>query len=146
MRFVADSNILFTFFWKNSVFNKLSEKQELNLYSPEYALEEISKYAYDIMQKAKITKNEFKNKREELTRIIQFVSLNEYSELLKKMHDLIKNLPQDEYDELTKDIDFLALALKLNCPIWSNDKLLKKQNFINVLSTKEIISLIDNLQ
>ena len=146
MRFVADSNILFTFFWKNSVFNKLSEKQELNLYSPEYALEEISKYAYDIMQKAKITKNEFKNKREKLTRIIQFVSLNEYSELLKKMHDLIKNLPQDEYDELTKDIDFLALALKLNCPIWSNDKLLKKQNFINVLSTKEIISLIDNLQ
>ena len=146
MRFVADSNILFTFFWKNSVFNKLSEKQELNLYSPEYALEEISKYAYDIMQKAKITKNEFKNKREELTRIIQFVSLNEYSELLKKMHDIIKNLPQDEYDELTKDIDFLALALKLNCPIWSNDKLLKKQNFINVLSTKEIISLIDNLQ
>ena len=146
MRFVADSNILFTFFWKNSVFNKLSEKQELNLYSPEYALEEISKYAYDIMQKAKITKNEFKNKREKLTRIIQFVSLNEYSELLKKMHDIIKNLPQDEYDELTKDIDFLALALKLNCPIWSNDKLLKKQNFINVLSTKEIISLIDNLQ
>ena len=146
MRFVTDSNILFTFFWKNSVFNKLSEKQELNLYSPEYALEEISKYAYDIMQKAKITKNEFKNKREKLTRIIQFVSLNEYSELLKKMHDLIKNLPQDEYDELTKDIDFLALALKLNCPIWSNDKLLKKQNFINVLSTKEIISLIDNLQ
>ena len=145
MKFVVDSNILFTYFWKNSIFNKLSEKQGLDLYSPEYALEEISKYALEIIQKTKITKNEFKNKREELAKKVQFISLKEYSELFKKIQAVIKNFPADEYAELMQDLDFLALALKLNCPIWSNDKLLKKQDFIIILTTKEVISLIDNI-
>jgi len=145
MKFVVDSNILFTYFWENSIFNKLSEKQGLDLYSPEYALEEISKYALEIIQKTKITKNEFKNKREELAKKVQFISLKEYSELFKKIQAVIKNFPADEYAELMQDLDFLALALKLNCPIWSNDKLLKKQDFIIILTTKEVISLIDNI-
>ncbi len=40
------------------------------------------------------------------------------------------------------DIQYFALALKLGCPIWSNDKALKEQNTVEVISTGE---LIDNL-
>ena len=34
----------------------------------------------------------------------------------------------------SEEIHLFALALKLNCPIWSNDKLLKNQNKIATIS------------
>ncbi|MBS3095717.1 hypothetical protein J4231_03480, partial [Candidatus Woesearchaeota archaeon] len=37
------------------------------------------------------------------------------------------------------DLDFFALALKLDLPIWSNDNLLKKQNTLNVFSTLDLL-------
>ncbi|MBI2671393.1 hypothetical protein HYX16_00495 [Candidatus Woesearchaeota archaeon] len=144
MRLVVDSNILFTFFWKNSAFNKLSLKQELNLFSPFYALTEINKYSQEIIKKAKISEKEFKILKDELANNIEFISIKEYSLFIKQAQNLIKDLTEYEKNELLNDLDFFALALKLNCPIWSNDKLLKKQDKISVLNTKEIISLIDN--
>ncbi len=41
MRIVVDSNILFSFFCKDSTFSELCERKELQLISSEYALEEI---------------------------------------------------------------------------------------------------------
>ena len=37
---------------------------------------------------------------------------------------------------------YFALALKLNCAIWSNDKKLKEQNKIQVCSTHELSKII----
>ncbi|MEK6954273.1 MAG: PIN domain-containing protein [Candidatus Micrarchaeota archaeon] len=59
--------------------------------------------------------------------------LNEYSSL---MHQAKSICPDPD------DIQYFALALKLGCPIWSNDKALKEQNTVEVISTGE---LIDNL-
>lgn len=39
-----------------------------------------------------------------------------------------------------KDIDYFALALMLNCPIWSHDKKLKEQNKILIYSTFDMIN------
>ena len=44
-------------------------------------------------------------------------------------------------EEITPDLDdmvYFALALKLNCPIWSNDKKLKQQNKIKIYHTHEL--------
>jgi len=46
--------------------------------------------------------------------------------------------------EISPDPDdtvYFALALKLNCPIWSNDLQLKKQDSIKVYTTEEIIKI-----
>ncbi len=43
-----------------------------------------------------------------------------------------------EKQEFYEDIDFIALALKENCPLWSNDKLLKKQIRVKIINTNEI--------
>ena len=37
-----------------------------------------------------------------------------------------------------KDTQYLALALKLNCAIWSNDKKLKKQDKVKIFSTEDL--------
>jgi len=42
-----------------------------------------------------------------------------------------------------KDTPFLALAMQLNCPIWSNDKHFKEQQVAEVYTTSEIIDLIE---
>jgi|SRR3989344_1176384 len=143
MKFVVDTNVLLTFFWSKSIFKKLSIKQGLKLYSPEYALEEINKYIEEILKKTKLSKDEFIRLRRELAIIVEFVPLEEYHQFLKQVEILSKNLSNSEKIEFLDDIDFLALALKMNCSIWSNDKLLKKQEKINIFNTKEIINLMD---
>jgi len=130
MRLVTDSNILFTFFWKNSYTRKLFINQDLELISPEFSLEEIKKYSEEIIRRAKISKKEFKDIRRELALMVEFIPLEEYSEYLKKASEI-------SYDK--DDVDFIALALKLKCPIWSNDKEFKKQNKIKVYSTLEVL-------
>jgi len=40
------------------------------------------------------------------------------------------------------DAPFLALAMLLNCPIWSNDVHFKRQQIVKVFNTKEVLSLL----
>ena len=41
-----------------------------------------------------------------------------------------------------KDVLYFALALKLRCGIWSNDKKLKTQNKIKIYSTEDLLKNI----
>ena len=54
MLLVVDMNILFSFFKKHSTTRKLLTNPNLELYSPEYALEELGKHFDEIMLKSKI--------------------------------------------------------------------------------------------
>jgi len=72
--------------------------------------------------------------------------------LLREKHTKIvkKEVYKDKTsvaEEVMKEIDrtdspFLALALVLNCSIWSNDGHFKHQSLINVYTTKEILELL----
>jgi predicted nucleic acid-binding protein len=42
-----------------------------------------------------------------------------------------------------KDINYVALAYKLNCPLWTNDKKLKNLQCIKVLSTEDLLKIYD---
>jgi len=132
LELVVDTNVMFSFFWKDSTVKKLLMDQDLLLFAPEFALEEIKKYENEIIRKAKITKKEFNFLREELAIAIEFIPLKDYNNYLKKSLDF----SPDE-----NDVDFFALALKLKIPLWSNDKLLKKQNVVRVLETKDVLKI-----
>lgn len=141
MNFVVDSNILFAFFWKDSTFSKLCELKELQLISSEYALEEINNYKDEIMNKAKISKVEFDNRKLELVNRVSFIALEDYSSEFNNIKKIAEGFGE-KYDEVLKDIDFLALAFKLDMPLWTHDKLLKEQDKIKILTTKDIIDII----
>jgi len=134
MKLVADSNVLFTYFWKNSIARELFLNQDLELFSPQYSLNEIKKYSNEIIKKAKISKKEFTAALMELKTLVAFASLSEYSSFLKKAAELSPD---------KNDVDFVALSLKLNCAVWSNDKELAKGKGFKVLNTREIIELFD---
>jgi len=61
----------------------------------------------------------------------------------------IKTIPNEETESFIaeakeicpdpNDIDYFALALKMNCALWSNDKALKqKQNILEIYSTEDM--------
>lgn len=133
MKLVVDTNILFSFFWKDSVTKKLLLNSTLDLISPEKALFELDKYSKDIIEKTKITKIEFDSLLKELQSVLKFISRKDYEYFLAKAE---KISPDKD------DADFFALCLKYNCFLWSNEDILKNQEIVNVLSTKEIINLL----
>ncbi|MFH1803173.1 MAG: PIN domain-containing protein [archaeon] len=143
MKLVIDSNVLFTFFWKNSALTNILEiKPDIELFSPEYALTEITNNKLELLQKTKLSASEFDKKKNELAEIVSFIPLKEYSSSIKEIKSLTHSFPEHKKDEILKDADFLALALQLNVPLWSNDKLLRKQPQIPVLSTADMIELL----
>ncbi len=68
------------------------------------------------------------------------------------LQDIITVVPEEEYFKFMKDAEkispdpkdtmYFALALKLKCGVWSNDKKLKEQNSVNVYSTDQVKLLV----
>lgn len=65
-----------------------------------------------------------------LKETINFTHVNYYKDKLPEAMNLA-------FDK--DDIDYFALALKLGCCIWSNDKKMKEQDKVIVYSTKELV-------
>jgi len=132
MKFVVDTNVLLTFFWKDSFTKGILLDQDFEFFAPEYALEEINENLSEILQKTSISLEQFKELRRDLAICVEFIPLERYSEFLQKVSDIPDK----------KDIDFIALALKLKLPVWSNDKHLKQQSLVKVFTTEELIKLL----
>ena len=131
MELIVDTNILYTYFWKNSFARRFLMRMSLELYSPEFALEEINAHKSDILNKTGISEEEFKKLKEDLAIAVEFIPLEEYAEFLKTASGFSPD---------SADIDFLALAVKLKLPLWSNEPLLKKQNKVEVFSTSDLLN------
>ncbi|MFH1073139.1 MAG: PIN domain-containing protein [Nanoarchaeota archaeon] len=132
MKLTVDTNILFSYFWQYSITRKLLMSQDLELFAPEFALEEINKHQEEIIKKNNLTKEEFDQIKFDLAIAVTFIPLEDYAPFLKKA---LKISPDPN------DVDFFALAMKLKTPIWSNDARLKKQNKITIFSTIELMNL-----
>jgi len=130
MKLVVDTNILFSFFWKKSITKNLLLTSNFELISPIIALEELKRYSKEIIKKTNITTKQFNSKLSNLQKIINFINKNQYSFFLKEAEELTPD---------KADTDFLALCLKFNCFLWSNDSALKKQDKVKILSTEDMI-------
>jgi len=129
MDLVIDANILFSALIKDSFNYSLLLGGKFRLFTPEYIFTELEKHKDEILEKTERTTEEFFRLVETLKRRIVIVPLEELVPYVK------------EAEKLTPDPDdlaYFALALKLNCAIWSNDKKLKEQNKIRVYHTHEL--------
>jgi len=133
MRLVVDANILFSALIKESKTSELLINPALNLYTPEFILAEFDKYRIYLANKSKRTEIEFDNIFIKLKQIITLIPLDK----IKEQISLAKKICPD-----SDDIMYFAVAIKLNCPIWSNDKKLKEQDKIKIYSTDEILKLV----
>ena len=129
MDLVIDANILFAALIKQSKTIELLLNKKFQLFAPELFLDEFEKYKDAILTKTYRTEKEFKEIINDLKEIIDIVPNKETENYIEEA----KNFCPDE-----GDIDYFALALKLKCPIWSNDKKLKEQDKIKIYSTEEL--------
>jgi predicted nucleic acid-binding protein len=136
MKLVVDTNILFSFF-RDTIVRKIivnSKNLGLELFTPKYAFEEIIANKSKIMKYAGITSEEY---FEFVISTLQYFVRTVPGEFFEDLKEEAKRISPD-----LKDSPFFALALKLNCGIWSNEKILKRQSRVSVFSTREIVRLL----
>ena len=131
MDLIIDANIIISALIppKSEIYNLIFFK-DIKLYAPEFLSDEINKYKEEILEKSELPKDEFYLFLALIISRINFVSFKEFKELIQKAKEI-------SYDP--KDIEYLALALKFKCAIWSNDKDFKKQSVIKIFSTSELL-------
>ena len=135
MKLVVDANILVSFFRQNPVKDLFKNAKSLNisLFVSEYTIKELKKNKSDILKYSGLNAVQFEKAISELVSLLKLLPDSSYEEFESEAKKLS---PHD------KDIPVFALALKLNCGIWSNELAFKKQSQIKVFSTRDMIELI----
>lgn len=132
MILVIDANPFIAGFLRNSTSRRIILSDKVMLCSPDWLIDELDRNASELMEKFP-NKADFSGTRSMLLGFVKIVSFKEYSLYLDEASKLTKH---------SKDIPYFALALSLNCPIWSDEKSFKQQSKVRVYSTSELIKEI----
>lgn len=133
MELVVDTNILFSFFNERSRARQLSVSGEVILYSPTFALKELEEHKPDIMKDFLLNESQFEIIMKLLKTVVTFASEDKYSDMFARAKEISPDLD---------DVDFFALALKLDCAIWSDEEKLRRQSAVQVLTTEKVAKLL----
>lgn len=130
MQLVVDTNILISFFRENPVRFIIinSDFLGVELFTPEYAIEELKKNESDVLKYAKINSEQFNEALSDLFNFIKISPKESFEKFETKAEQLIHE----------KDIPIFTLALKLNCAIWSNEPFFKKQSSVKIFNTEDL--------
>ncbi len=133
MNLVVDANLLFSFFRDNPVrFIILNSPFfNLQLFSPAHVLDELNKNIPDLIKHTKLSSSKVESIIRELKENISIIPPSEYRTFESKAKQLSPH-------RSNKDIPYFALALKLDCAIWSNEPSFKQQSKVKILNTKEL--------
>lgn len=135
MKLVVDANVLFSFFKKDSFTRRFILSQpELELFTPVYVFDELDEHKGEVKSKSKIDDKIFELTKRELLAYISIVQLDRF----KGFWGEAKRISPDP-----DDIEYFALALALDCAIWSDDRELKEQQSrVKVFSTEDLVKLL----
>ena len=135
MKLVGDTNIIFSLFKKDSFTNDFIKEHNIKLFSPDWLSKELDKHSEIICSKSNIPIELFKEAKKH---VLKLVSIKDPSKkFLSKSSKLISD---------KKDTPFLALALELDIPIWSNDphfQELSVKESTKVFTTNELVEYLE---
>ena len=133
MLFVIDANVLFAALLNpKGMTGNLLFSPKLEFFSPEFLEEELQKYFSTMVQKSGRSEAEVKIVLDLILSRIKIFPASEYERYRTKAKDFSPD---------PNDVEYFALALKLECSLWSNDKRLKGQREVKVFSTSEMLTL-----
>ncbi|MDO8508140.1 MAG: PIN domain-containing protein [Nanoarchaeota archaeon] len=131
IKVIIDASILMSALIGKGATKELIFSKVLDLFAPEYLLEELMKHETRIVKLSGLSSDEFNEILNEIKKSIIVVPKENFDMLLEKAKFLIR-------DE--NDIEYIALSLsKDNIPIWSNDPHFKEQLIIKVFTTSELV-------
>lgn len=136
MELVVDANILVAGFLRAAVTRELLLDERLTLCAPEYAILETER----ILLTPRIQRRFGKLSPEQVKLALATTASN--VEVLPET-TYRDNLPEaKKFAPDPADTPYLALAIHLNIPLWSNDILLKEQDRVAVYTTQEVLNRI----
>ena len=129
-KLVVDANILFAMIIKNSKTSDIILSDNFELITPAFVHVEFEKYKSLLLDKTSRNQIDIDDLLDLIFRKVKTVVQEDYEEFMPKARKLTPD---------PKDADYFAVALKEKCTIWSNDKKLKTQNVVNIISTSELL-------
>lgn len=121
---------------KDAVTRELLLDSRLRLYSPEHLISEtlrLLKTNVSLRKRIGLPAKELEELFYLLTQQVETVSKREITPF---MADSIKLAPHKE------DAPYLATALAMNIPVWSNDAGFQAQSKVKIYTTKEIVKIL----
>jgi predicted nucleic acid-binding protein len=139
---VIDANILFSALLKDSTTRRiltLYTLGNLRLYAPPDLIEEVLRYIPYLAKKARISKEDVSLLLNELLTYadIQISDKGRFGRYVKEA----KKISPDP-----SDVSYFAVAMERHCRIWSNEKRLKRQKSVEIVTTKELLDMLDNVR
>ena len=135
MKIIVDTNIIISALVKDGLTRKFLFFAPFDFYTVDHAKSEIYKHINELIIKSKISEEAFQYLLDLIFNEIQMVELDIIEPYKEKAVEIMKIID-------INDAPFIALALYLNSPIWSNDKHMKQQNIIKIYQTEEMIKLV----
>lgn len=129
---IVDANKLLAAFITKGIVYELLFSGKFKLVGPERLLEEAKKHKGYIVARSGMDTEDVELALELLEPEFKIFKRSEYSD---KLDDGLRIAPH------LKDVEYFALALKFNFPIWSNEKAFKRQSRIKIFDTKELSEL-----
>ena len=134
MKIVIDSNIIFSAIispWGKTA--ELIFLKDFEFFSARTLEKELLEHKNELLKKSTLSENEFELLREILLNKITFFEEED-------LHDYI--LKAKEICPDKDDVAFFAVCLLKNLPLWSNDKKLKNQTVVQVISIEELVKMV----
>lgn len=135
MDLILDANVLFSAILRDGTSAALLFAEGITLYAPEFLFEELAKYQEMLMRRTDRTASQFSAMLGALSEIIHIVPKEEYQPFITTAMQLSPD---------PNDAMYFALALKLRCAIWSNDKQLNEQDRVRIISTTALVKLLSS--
>jgi predicted nucleic acid-binding protein len=137
LRIVIDTNILIGALVRDSSFKaRLLKDRRFLFFFPDYGLLEIEKFREYICSKRRreSTAPSFDYAIKYLLESVTVIPRQLYQDQIPCAYSVMEAIDP-------KDTPFLALALHLECPLWSDDAHLKRQTHVPCYSTSEITKI-----
>ena len=135
MKILIDTNIIIAALIKNSKAREIILSGKFEFSSPEFVLEEVSKYKKYICNKAKISNEVFELAVQIIFDKINLVPKEEYDEFVEKSKEIM--------EKDIKDVPYVSCYFALECDyIWTNDLDFFGKKELKIISTKDLLDLL----
>ncbi len=135
MEIVVDTNIIISALLRDGLTRRILLLSPFDMYTLAFAQEEIQKHKAELIYKSKLTDEQFGYLIQLIFSRMSLVPLQDIEPFRDRATGIMMDID-------IADSPFLALAMLLDAPIWSNDAHFKRQNAAKVLTTKDILPLL----
>ena len=133
MKLVVDANIPIAMLIRPGIVIDLFLNKKLKIFAPYFLYEELLNNKDLIVKKSSVPEEDVNELLAIILAKIEFVKDEEYYDY----YEIAKRCCPDP-----KDTAYFALALYLDCGLWTNEKRLKEQDNVEVFHTHELLKKI----